>query len=184
MNNTSIKLPIILILIFFLIVGVLAYQFITAEELVLVDTAVEAPVGEVGVNNQQEVVLLPTMMTKTDTKLVMRDFLLDEDVELIDEEAQVYRIGSELGQNGTLFEIFYFKGGGGGISISLLDPNLVFVRARAEAALQERLDVSLLRLCALKVVVTVPRTVSPVLTGTDYSGINLGLPSCPGSFVF
>lgn len=184
MNDSSIRFPIFLIILFFVGMGVIAFLFITAEDATVGVDIEQVEITEPINVNQQEIVPVTTVLAKDGSSIVLRDFWLDEDVELIDEQAEVYMIGSEPGPEGTLFEIFYFKGGGGGITISLLTPDLAFARGRAEEVLQERLDVSLLRLCALKVAVTVPRTISPVFTGEDYSGIDLGLPSCPGSFVF
>jgi len=166
--------------IFFLTVIVIAVLFFRSDTETLVDPVVEVET-EVVLQEEQDIVPLPTIVTKTGTTIATRDFLLDEDVVLIDEALEVYMIASEPGPDGTLYEIFYFKGGGGGITISLLNPDLAYIRNLAETDLQNKLDVSLLRLCALQISVTVPRSVSPNLTAEDYSGIDLGLPSCPGS---
>jgi len=182
MDNSSNKIPLLLIGIFFLMVfiGAALFIFDNPKPPVLDPEIVMSPQD---VNPQQEVTVVTTVATKNNTSFVPRDFLADSDVELIDEKAKVYLIGSEQGPEGPLFEIFYYGTGQGSITISLQTPDLFFARGRAEEALQAKLDVSLLELCSLDVSVTVPYSISPILTGEDYSGVDLGLPSCPGSVV-
>ncbi len=177
MENSSIRTPLLLIGIFFLTVFIIGYLYYANST---VPPVVEPAPLSTDTEPQQEIVPVTTISTKTDTTFTTRDFLLDEDVELIDEKAQIYLIGSEEGVNGPLYQIFYFRTGGT-VRVVLLDPNLSYVRARAETALQARLGLGLLELCAIKAAVMTPRSVSPDLTGEDYSGIELGLPSCPGS---
>ena len=179
LNDSSIRVQLLLIGIFFLTMFIVIFLFVTNKD----DATVVQPVqDEYSIDvSEQEITQVTSVETKSGGTMATRDFLLDDDVVTIEEDAQIYMIGSETGADGSLFEIFYFKGGGGGITVSLLNPNLQIVRARAEEELQRKLGVGLLELCALNVSVTVPRSVSPDLTGVDYSGVNLGLPSCPGA---
>lgn len=173
MRNSSNLIPFLLIGIFFLTAVIIGYLFLTAEEPAPVEpspTTSEFPDG-----GEQEVVPVFGVQSRSGSIMQTRNFLEDEDVELVSESYDMYRIGSEQGAGGRLlYEIFYVKDGG--ITVSLLNEDLSFARGRAEEDLQETLDVSLLELCGMSIRVTTPLSYSE-----EYSGRDLGLSACPGS---
>lgn len=112
--------------------------------------------------------------TKAGSPFSLPNFLNQPNVEQIDEN--VFLISSAQSQEGNLYEIFFYSGGG--INISLQDANLSFARQQAESALRELIPESTMRLCSLEVSVTVPNWLSQQLV-VDHSGINYGLSFCP-----
>lgn len=114
--------------------------------------------------------------TKSGAPVAVLNFLSSPEVEQYDDD--VFLVKKESGNGGSIYEIFYFRGGG--IGVSLLDVNLQFSRDRVETALSELLGLSLIELCALRISVTVPAFVSQQLP-EDYSGIDFGISPCPGA---
>lgn len=175
MDNSSIRVPLLLIGIFFLTMFILGYLFLTTEDDpgTLID-GVPEPITTIDPDPQQQIVPIIGVLTKTGTVLSTRNFLDDTDVELLDEIAMTYKISEESGPGGIIYQIFYFQDDS--ITVSLLDEDLGFARSRAEVVLQNKLGLNKLEMCALIINVTTPRSVSG-----EYSGKNLGLSFCPDS---
>jgi len=179
MDNSSSRTPLLLIGIFFLTVFIVAFLYFTAPEL-------DEPTGPepaattstpAVIPNQQQITPLSdeaAILTKSGSSINTRNFLKDKDVRLYDEGAKTYLLDESLGVDGPIFQIFYTSGGG--ITVSLLNPDLAFARNQAESALQKRLELPLLEMCALTIRVTTPMWNSEQMSGRD-----LGLSFCPGS---
>ena len=112
--------------------------------------------------------------TKAGQPFETANFLSSAEVEQLDKD--VFLIKEAQSLEGELFQIFFYRGGG--INISLLDPNLEFARSQAETALRQLIPESDMRLCSLVISVTVPGWLSQQ-TGTDHSGVDYGLSFCP-----
>lgn len=180
MDSSLIRKPLILVGIMVSVMIVFVYLFVTADnekEVATENTVFQAENMEL---QEQAVTPIPitTVLTKAGTKWKTRDFLHDADVELYSEAGEIYLLDEERGVEGAIYQNFYYKNGGG-IVVSLQSQDLPYARARAEEALQKRLGLTVLEMCALMVSVTVPIAVSE-----DYSGMDLGLSFCPGSITF
>lgn len=178
MDNSSIRVPLLLIGIFFLTIFILGYLFLTNSETdEMPDEPIQEPIGIVDDQQQQQVVPISGVLTKTGSGWPTRDFLGDNDVKLVDEGALTYLIAEEKGPDGFIYQIFYFKDHS--ITISLLNEDLDFARSSAEIVLKKKLGLTDMEMCALAINVTTPRFVS-----NEYAGRLLGLSFCPNSVAF
>lgn len=171
----------IFFLIIFIVWTLLGRQLVTSQP---VDTLPEQNNPQT-TNNQQQVSpienntpIAPTILINTvaGEPFAVDNFLNRPTSLQVDEN--VYLIAQAQSSDSELFQIYFNQGGT--INISLLDENLTFARAQAEAALRELIDVSDLRLCSLAISTTVPAWLSQQL-GQDYSGVDYGLSFCPRS---
>lgn len=169
-----------MIAIFFLVVFVMLFLFLTNEPAEQPVNGEPLPSTSQEPSGQQAITPLNYVQTKSGSRIQTRDFRSDDGVELLPGEENSYMIGSEEGPNGPLFEIFFFGDYNGEIKVVLLDPDLRFARGRAEEVLQERLGIDgVLELCSYEIQVTTPDFVNP-----DYSGRNLGISACPAAVQF
>lgn len=168
-----------MIIFFVVIVCIIAILYLRApaqSEVQSADTATSS-LSAADIKNMQQITPLSdeaTILTKNSSYIDTRNFLKDSDVRLYDEGSKTYLLDEALGVEGLVFQTFYASNGG--LTISLLTPNISFARNQAEDALQKRLGLPLLEMCALTIRVT-----TPVWNNEAMSGRDLGLSFCPGS---
>lgn len=176
-DRTYILIIGIFLLVIFLVWFMLGSQLVQNNTSILGDTVLPDSLATQPITTvESNIATNPTILinTKVGVPFETPNFLRLSDVEQYDEDVFLVKQAQSL--DGDLYQIFFYRGGG--LNISLLDPDLLFARLQAESVLREIIPESDIRLCSLAITVTVPGWLSQQMD-TDHSGIDYGLSFCP-----